>query len=356
MLYFGLFNLLVALRYMASRAARNTLYPALLLCLFLFSAFRFEVGCDWSGYYNQFYAYSNYVIDDLVSVDIREPLWKGVITLLNRFDFAYPWLNVVSSAMFFLGMHALAKRQPDPLSFLVLLFPILIINMPMSGIRQGAAIGLISLAFAAFLDQRQIRFVVFTVLAATIHSSAMIFILMAPLVKGRLTRRKLILAGVLALPGLAALLSTDSADLAIERYVDTGIDAAGAAFRLILLTGTGALYFVVLRKKWAVEFPHDYKLVTVIAVVMLAMILLLPFSSVIGDRLGYYLIPIQTIIFSRIPFLSIRKSRQLWISAPYLGLILVFGVWTALSRHFAQCYLPYQSWLFGLPESARFLY
>ena len=26
------------------------LYPLVLLALFVFSAFRFEVGCDWTGY------------------------------------------------------------------------------------------------------------------------------------------------------------------------------------------------------------------------------------------------------------------------------------------------------------------
>ena len=60
----------------------------------------------------------------------------------------------LSSAIFFLGVHVLARRQPDPLGFLVLLFPILIINMPMSGIRQGAAIGLLCIAFVAFIDRR----------------------------------------------------------------------------------------------------------------------------------------------------------------------------------------------------------
>lgn len=74
----------------------------------------------------------------------------------------------------------LARRQPDPLGFLVLLFPILIINMPMSGIKQGAAIGLICIAFAAFIDKKLFWFTAWTLLASTIHNSAIVFLLLIP--------------------------------------------------------------------------------------------------------------------------------------------------------------------------------
>ena len=82
---------------------------------------------------------------------------------------------------------------------------------------------------------------------------------------------------------------------------------------------------------------------------MVMAILLLPISSVIGDRLAYYLIPIQAMIFARIPFLPIRINAPVFAVLPYFALLLVFGIWSQLSWHFGQCYVPYQTWIFGFP-------
>lgn len=328
------------------------LYPLVLLALFVFSAFRFEVGCDWTGYLAQFELFGRVPLSEIWLH--REPLWTAIISIQTSLGLPYPWLNVISSAIFFFGTHALARRQPNPLAFLVLLFPVLIVNMPMSGIRQGAAIGIVSLAFLAFMDRRPVPFVLMVLTATGIHSSAVVFLLLAPLVGGRLTRTRLILAALLAIPGAALLMTSDSAELATERYVNTGVDAAGAAFRLLLLLMTAAYFFLFLNRKWAVLSPQDHKLAFIGALAMVLTAALLPVSSVIGDRLGYYLLPIQAMIFARAPFLRTSLNRNFVILAPYLGFLLFFGVWTALSHHFSACYLPYQTWLFGFPAFSRY--
>ncbi len=330
------------------RLARLRLgYGFLLAVLFLFSAFRYEVGCDWFGYLNQYEVYGAVPLSEAMST--REPIWTAIVSMQVGLGLPYPWLNVITSAIFFLGVHRLAQRQPDALGFLVLLFPVLIINMPMSGIRQGAAIGLMCLAFLAFVDRRLIRFVVLVLIAAGIHSSAAAFLLLAPLVSGGLTRGRMILSALLAIPGGFALITSDAGVMATTRYVDTGNDAAGAAYRVGLLVLTALWFLLFLRRKWQASFPAEYKLVTIGALMMLALALLLPVSSVITDRLGYYLIPVQAVILARLPYLPLRSGRALAVAAPYLGLLLVLAVWSLFSSHFQQCYLPYQSWVFGLP-------
>lgn len=354
--YTTIFNLLILLRYglMGRPGIRSQIYPFVIMLLFVFSAFRFEVGCDWTGYFNQWNVQSFSTLE--IALLNAEPTWWAIMYGLQSAGLPFPWLNVVSAAIFFVGVHVLARRQPDPLGFLVLLFPILIINMPMSGIRQGAAIGIMCLAFSAFIDKRLLLFTAWTLLASTIHNSAIVFLLLAPLVGGKYTAKRLLMTFILAIPGALILLSGDAAEQATSRYVDSGVDAAGSAFRVGLLMVTGAGYFLVLRKKWKHAFPEDYKLVSVGALIMCAMILLVPFSTVIGDRLGYYLIPVQTMIFARIPYLPIGKSRAYFSAAPYLGLGLVFLIWTSLSWHFEQCYVPYDLWIFGLPVSGAYGY
>jgi hypothetical protein len=354
MLYVGLTNLLFLLRYALARngGLRKQVYFLVLATLFVFSAFRYQVGCDWSGFYNQYLVATG--LDWSLITERPEPIWWAILGWIRAMGLPYPVANIASSAVFFVGVHVLARRQPDPLGFLVLLFPILIINMPMSGIRQGAAIGLLCIAFVAFIDRRPLWFALWVVLAAGFHSSALIFMLLLPVATGRYTRNRLMLAAILAVPGAFFLASGDAAQVATSRYVGTGVDAAGAVFRVGLL-GLSALYFFLfVRKKWLRTWPQDYSLASIGAIGMALAILLVPVSSVIGDRFGYYLIPIQAMIFARLPFLPFRANAALHSALPYLGLLLVFTVWSQLSWHFNQCYIPYQTWLFGFPGGDPF--
>lgn len=354
MLYLGLTNFLFLLRYAFARngGLRKQIYFLVLATLFVFSAFRYQVGCDWSGYYYQYLGAGDFDWSSIT--ETREPIWWAILGWINDMGMPYPVANIASSTIFFLGVHVLARRQPDPLGFLVLLFPILIINMPMSGIRQGAAIGLLCIAFVAFIDRRPLWLAFWVVLAAGFHSSALIFMLLLPVATGRYTRNRLMLAVILAVPGALLLASSDAAEVATSRYIDTGVDAAGAAFRVGIL-GLSALYFFLfVRKKWLRTWPQDYSLASIGAIGMVLVILLVPVSSVIGDRFGYYLIPIQAMIFARLPFLPFRANAALHSALPYLSLLLVFTVWSQLSWHFNQCYIPYQTWLFGFPGGDPF--
>lgn len=218
-----------------------------------------------------------------------------------------------------------------------------------SVVRQGAAIGLICIAFTAFIDRRPVRFTLWVILAAGFHASALIFLLLLPVATGRYTRSRLILAAILAIPGAFLLATSDAGGVATSRYVDTGREAFGAVFRVGIL-GLSALYFFwFVRRKWMGSFPQDYSLASIGAIGMVLAFLLLPVSSIISDRFGYYLIPIQVMIFARIPYLPYQVNKSFHAALPYVGLLLFFIVWTQLSWHFQKCYIPYDTWIFGLP-------
>lgn len=331
-----------------SKAARSrkTLW-VLLILLFLFSAFRFRVGCDWFGYYQ------NYILgptlDYSSALERREQLWWIIQIAFNQAQWAYPWVNVLTSAIFFIGAGALARQQPDPISFVVLLFPVLIINMPMSGIRQAAAIGFFCFAIIEFTKGRSVRYVAWMLLASTIHASAVAFIVLAPLAGDRVSKTRAGLSLAMAIPALWYLTQRDEAQVAISRYVATGLEAAGAPFRVALLAMTGFYFLLALRKQWMVRYPRDYGIVGIGSCIMLGLLVLLPVSSVIADRFGYYMVPIQTMILARIPYLKVGSARTLQIAAPYIILFAAFAIWSTYSSLFRGCYEPYQSWLFGYP-------
>lgn len=326
----------------AGPSSRTFLYYVCLYGLFLFSAYRFYVGCDWIGYFINFHTLEPFTFD-LMTKDIAH--W-ALIEFVHYLELPYTYLNVFTSCIFFYGVHRLAKRQPDRLAFLVLTFPILIINMPMSAIKQGAAIGFLCLAFVAFLDRRMIFYVMWILAGSLFHSSILAFLLLAPFVRGTFNRRNLLIGLALALPGAYGLSQTESAQVAEVRYVTGGGDAAGAVFRLGILLLSGLFFLFSVAPKWRVQFPDDYKLVLIGAWMMTGFFSLYFVSSVIGDRFGYYLIPLQAMIFARLPYLNMGRSTQFIAVLPYMLLTLVFLVWTQKSRHFNDCYIPY-SFSFG---------
>lgn len=316
------------------------IYWCVLIALFVFSGFRNEVGCDWFNYLRNFELQSNRSFEDAAS--LTNPAHWLLISLIQQLNLSYQYLNVATSAIFFYGLHTLARRQPDPIAFLVLSFPILVLNMPMSAIKQAAAIGFVCIAYTAFLDRRVVKFVIAVALGSLFHSSAMIFFLLVPFTMFPVTRYSVGTSVLMAVPGIFAILSSSSADLAVSRYVGTSVDAFGAQYRLALLALTGAAFFVLVRRRWRYVFPNDYQLVFIGAGLMIAMLGLLLVSSVIGDRFGYYLIPIQLMIFARLPYLFLRRGEAVVVLAPYAVLTAVLLVWTQMSDHFYWCYVPYQ--------------
>ncbi len=329
-------------------------YWMVLIGLFLFSAFRYEVGCDWYSYARHYQRGSWLQYNEVLTG--REPLWWGLQIAVSRLGLPYPAVNVVSSAIFFAGVHVLARRQPDPLGFLVLLFPVLIVNMPMSAVRQGTAIGLLCIALVAFLDRRPIRYVAWVVVASLFHTSAIIFVLLAPLATGAFGWKRLLFAAAPAVPGLIVMLQGSSAQHAVDIYVDSGLEAFGAVFRITLLALSGAGFLLFLRRAWAHQYPGDYGLVIIGSWAMLGLFVLLPISTVMSDRIAYYIIPVQVMILSRIPFLSLDFGRDFISLVPYIGLIVFFIGWTVGSSLFQECYVPYRSWIFGLPDFSGLVY
>lgn len=347
-MYLFVLSGLYLVRASSSRRNRRVLYFLCLVFLFIFSAFRFEVGCDWLGYLSHFNIYSNLNFSEVL--DFSEPLWVSLFVFIGTLELSYPWINVASSFIFFMGANALAKRQSDPLAFLIFLFPVLILNLPMSGIRQASALGFLFFSFIYFSEKSAFKFCLAVFIATAFHSSAVIFILFLPFVKGGFSRNRVVISFFLAAPGLFFIAGSSHVEEASFRYISSDVVASGAKFRVGALVITSLYFFVFLRKKWLVLFPQDYKLVALFSFIMLLLGFFLPVSSVIADRVGYYFFPIQAMIFARIPFLGLQGSWKFHFVWPYVFLFFLLLFWSLLSSHFSMCYIPYRTWFFGFPE------
>ena len=351
MIYIFIFITLILLRYslLGHKRLQWQFYPLVLLFLYIFTAFRFQVGCDWSTYYQIYQAYD--VIMEQGYLALREPLWFFLMGVLHKLDASFLWVNVMSATIFFLGIDKLARKTPDPLGFLIMLFPILIINIPMSAIRQAAALGLLCFAFSAFLEKKQKKYILFVILATGFHTSALLFIPLVMFIHGKNSYKRIVAAILIELPLLGIMWLSNYAEEKSNAYVGSGYDAEAAIFRSGILAISALIFFLFYKNKWKEQFPYDYNFIHISSLAMLANFFIVFFSTVISDRLGYYFITMQAMIFARLPMFEKSQLRIFFVAAPYLGLLLIFLVWTSLSPHFNSCYLPYQSWFFGIPGS-----
>lgn len=346
-LYLIIAALLFFVAYLDAGVGSRRLARFCFLLVFVFSAFRFRVGPDWYGYLNQWM-----IVRDISDVASKgsEVAWWAMIWLLKSAGFPYPSINVLSSAIFFAGLYHLAMRNPRPTLVLAYAFPVLVINMPMSGIRQAVAIGLMCFASTAAYERRVSRFVWVTSLAALFHVSAAAFLLIVPLLgRGRLSLGVLSFSvlGVLAAFGLTSGSVLDEYSV---RYVESGVDGAGSIYRVAILALAAPYYFLAVRPVMLDRVTGLIARLDFLGVALLLPLFLLPISALVADRFAYYLYPLQCGLLAGLSTLRVRDSRWFYVLVPVFGLMLLLLVWVLNSEIFSLGYLPYRSWILGFPD------
>lgn len=341
MIYFTSYFLLLFATYIGTYGPQiqRCLYYFFIIFLFLMSGFRDEVGCDWKVYKVIFdYDSAVYAFRDGGSLEIGYYLTMIGIKKLNL---GFQALNIITSGLFFLGLHAIARREKYPLLILALAFPILIINLPMSGIRQAAAFGILSFAFISFIDRKFFRFIFFTVLATSFHSSGILFLLLTPMYFFSFNLKNILISIILVSPFLIAFFLSSFGLIAQERYIQGATSSFGAYFRVSIIFLVAVYFLFNMRKKWKKLYPKDYEFVLMGSIgIVLTALIILPISTVIADRLGFYLWFFVLIILGRAITIPSRL-RELSVIGSILGLFFAFTFWTQNSPYFYKCYVPY---------------
>ncbi len=345
MIYLTVFgaSLLLYLLTEDSLTFRKIGYFGYLLFLFVFTAYRLEVGCDYYSYLNQQVAFEQGEFSDAISR--QEPLYWLLVVALNKLGLAFPVINVVSAAIFFAGVHILARKQKIPLLFLVLIYPILVTNLAMSAIRQAMAVGVLCLAFASVQDKKFTRYVICVIVASGFHQSAIVFLPLVFLFFDFNVRLKFFSALFLFIPSLYIVANIDANQRYLDLYVDTGIDAIGGIFRASSLGITALIFLYFYRNAWRQVYPKEYLLLFYSALLMIFTVPLTLYSSVIGDRFGYYLMLPQAMMFNRYKTFFRSWEGTIHFLAPILMLGVMLIVWVTQSDIFESCYGTYNFWV-----------
>lgn len=301
---------------------------------------RFRVGGDWGSYQR---TYDNIFLlsfqDALGETDVG---YAALNWLSAQAGFSIAFVNLVCGAIFMAGLARLAWRQPNPALAVLVAVPYFIIVVAMGYTRQAAAIGVICFAIADASERHLFRLILLIGIAALFHKTAL---LMLPVALVPVFRRNVLfgVVGGLVFLALFAVLLRGSSDQLVSNYVQSDYDSQGAAIRAAMNLVAAALFWIVRKRIAMTPFQKSFWTVCcLLAVASTAGLVAASASSGI-DRLSLYLIPLQLVIYSRLPYVLSTTTR----GAPAI-LIAIIGyslavqfVWLNFAQN-AYYWIPYR--------------
>ncbi|HEY0148205.1 MAG TPA: EpsG family protein [Allosphingosinicella sp.] len=311
------------------------------LMILLMIGLRFEVGGDWFTYV--------FLLDDYRFADLGEALAKGDpgYSFLNwiavRLGAGIWFVNLICAAFFTWGLARFVRQQPNPWLAICVAIPYLVIVVAMGYTRQGVAIGLMMAGMSEFRrGHSMLRFGIYIAAAALFHKTAIVIL---PIVAFAATQNRwatLGIGGALAAILYYLLLQADL-DTLMTNYVEADYDAQGAAIRVAMNVLPAILFLLFQRRFAAGEFDRLlWRNVSLAALGSLFFLLVLE-ASVVVDRLALYLIPLQLVVFSRLPYAFQRhgKPNGLLTLAVIAYSAAVQFVWLTAATH-ASFWVPYK--------------
>tara|TARA_A100000171_G_C2139581_1_gene153686 strand:+ start:5837 stop:6907 length:1071 start_codon:yes stop_codon:yes gene_type:complete len=315
--------------------------------LLLFMGTRYWVGCDYFGYLSRFNNI-DYQGSFISYLSREEPGFHLLNYFVHYFDLGYVWLISVSSFIVLVCYIRFSFLSTRPLLVLALLFPVMIVQLGMSGLRQAVAAGFVMMAMSSFTKLRKVYFVFFILLASTFHKSAIVFFPLFFLIGKEVSGVKIFSMSFLFIP-LVGFLLGDRLDVYQDRYVDQiygESTSGGALIRYVLILIPYAVFLWV-RNAVKLGLPQIYTLMNLFMFITFSVLPLAFFSTTALHRIIYYLMPVSILVFvSCVPYFVKPSFVRVSVLLP----ALVYGVymvgWFGSSRHADSCYVPYKSELF----------
>lgn len=312
------------------------------LLLVLGIGFRYQVGGDWFQYIDIIDSMRGVGLTDAVS-NLRNDFFYTFLNWVSaNFDIGGVYFtNVICAAIFSWGLIEFCRAQPRAWLALTIAIPYLVIVVAMGYTRQGVAIGAVMLGLVALSERNIVKFLMFMVLAATFHKTAVVLMPLAIFSISKNRTLSIFLIGGFA--GLFyALLLQNATDNLLVNYVGAQYESSGAGIRVVMNV-VPALVFLSFRRNFALN-PVDQRFWTWMSLGGLAFVLLLAISpsSTAVDRMALYWIPLQLFVLSRLPDALARAGHAgNWVMMVVAYCAAVQFTWLFFAKT-AFAWLPYQ--------------
>jgi hypothetical protein len=294
--------------------------------LALMVGLRHEVGGDWFNYIANFEATAALPLADALLTG--DPGYRLLEWLAHQLDLGVYGVNLACGALFSGGLLWFCRHLPRPWLALAVAVPYLVIILGMGYSRQGVALGCIMAGLVALGQGRLLPFILWALLGATFHKSAVLVLPMAALAAAQNRWWATLWVGVVVAGAYATLLQ-DSVEALVQNYVEARYQSQGALVRL-LMNALPAALLLLARKRFALTLPQQ-KLWFWYAVASLGALYafyLVPSSTAV-DRVALYLLPLQLVVFSYLPEVlgRARTPNRDWVLLVLGYYALVQYVW-----------------------------
>ena len=307
----------------------------------LIIGFRYEVGGDWNNYLRHYNSAMRESFSEALSHG--DPGHQFLNWLMTRLDWGVYGVNTIYGAIFTFGLIKFSRDQINPWIAFSVAVPYMVIVVAMGYSRQSVAIGIFLLAIYYLRREKFKTYIALMLFAALFHKTAILLLPLGVILYGK-SRVLRILMFLPIIYGSWDLLLAEHQDRLWQNYVAVERESEGAMIR-VLMNFIPSLLLLIYRKEWKRSF-NDYAFWLWIALGSIVALGLVNFASTAVDRISLYFIPIQLVVFARLPYLA-RKQ----ISPQFTKVLIVFGylavlfVWLNFAAH-AHAWVPYQSILF----------
>ncbi|MEQ5801962.1 EpsG family protein [Halomonas sp. H10-9-1] len=299
---------------------------------------RFQVGGDWGAYMRYFdNAEGMSLLEVLADGDPGYSLLNWLVTQLGGNIY---WVNLFCGVVVMAGLVVFSRRQPLPWLALLVAVPYLIVVVAMGYTRQSTALGFVLLGLVALGDNRVRIFVVWVLVGAAFHKSAVLMLPVAGLAASQNRLSSLAWAGAASLIG-GYLFLFDSVDRLWTNYVEADYQSQGGLIR-VLMNAVPAVLFLLLNRYMRLS-QAEQRLWWWMSVLAIACLPLVVMSSTATDRVALYLIPLQVFVFARLHLVTRDSLRRAYIVTGVVAYYAaVLAVWLLFASH-SSSWLPYRA-------------
>lgn len=312
---------------------QEKLYAIAFFVLGMMLCFRYGQGSDYYGYYvNYLLTPKIWEVKRLISINIHGELgWRLLCSLCRSFAMPFDMVVFFISLFELYCIHRFVSRFCRLKTVaLLLMYPTIYLTYAYSALRQGAVL----LFFLGFLLEWFYRgkmghYLIGTLVCATIHSSAVVFLVLFALKFLVLDgKRALILIGLAAVGGIAAQWLLPKISSVFATYADSSMSIMAIGERAVSL---GILLYVFWDR---LKDRKNRKILDMLLQVYLYGAIIYAFlmwNALISARFNIYFKSVELVLFTaalrrpgRLPYVNIRTRDAVAAYLLALSLVMYF--------------------------------
>ena len=315
------------------------------LLLILMIGLRDRVGVDWANYLRSWMDAGTRSLKAFLVIRPDDPVFYSMLWGLRTIGLPYWALNFICAIPFTWGLVWFARQQPNAWLAVAVALPYLVIVTAMSATRQATAIGFIFLALVSFKRGNNKGFVLWTLIAAAFHSSAILVLPFAGLSLARNRFQSAVLLAVCAVGGYFILGSTFGG-YARDYFNRYTVTSTGTVYRVWMNVVPAIIYLLVSKR---LPFPEQERTLwrnfAFLAIASVPLLFVIQSTTAL-DRLLLYAFPMQIMMLAWLPYLFRARAQQIGIT---LAILVYLGLQQFIFFNYATnrfAHVPYRNILF----------